>query len=590
MQNCNEMVEEKTQINDIKINNLDLDTSRIEAPLPTGYSNAGVALLTAFLAACGGGGESAPTNGSPGATLPPPATPPATPAPALLPTEKEALKFSAQAIIAPQPADATLIQQKGFNAWLDTQFAAPQSISRWQWLVDAGFNTIANQNSQNGFDQAVWMKLLSSPDELRQRMTLALSQIIVIGIDGLPIQFRQFAAANYFDILEDNAFGNYRALLDKMTASTAMGSYLTYRGNQKADTAGRVPDENYARELLQLFTIGLYELNLDGTLKLLNGKPIETYGQDDISNLARVFTGWDYANNVNTTADRHALPMVLTASRHSPEAKVFLGKTLPAGSDGVTSLKLALDHIFAHPNVAPFISKQLIQKFVTSNPSPAYVQRIATIFNNNGASVRGDLKAVLRAILTDTEATTVSTSTNSGKLKEPLLRFLQWAKTFGATSKATAAVDQWKIGNLSDPATKLGQSPGRSPSVFNFFRPGYVPPASQFATLKMTAPEFQITHESSVVGYLNFMQATITNGIGDVKPNYVPWLTKTADTTALVAELNKILAADALSVVTQSSLASAVASLPNVTDADKTKRIQAAIFLVMASPEYLVNV
>jgi Protein of unknown function (DUF1800) len=235
------------------------------------------------------------------------------------------------------------------------------------------------------------------------------------------------------------------------------------------------------------------------------------------------------------------------------------------------------------------VSKQLIQKFVTSNPSPAYVQRIATIFNDNGASVRGDLKAVLRAILTDSEATTISTNMNSGKLKEPVLRFLQWAKTFGATTNAVAAVDQWKIGNLSDPATKLGQSPGRSPSVFNFFRPGYVPPASQFATLKMTAPEFQITHESSVVGYLNFMQSVITNGIGDVKPNYLPWLTKTADPTALVAELNKLLAVGALSASTQSSIATAIASIANVTDADKTKRVQAAIFLIMASPEYLVN-
>jgi uncharacterized protein (DUF1800 family) len=569
-----------TQINDNENNHLSAPT-RLNAPPPSNiYSHAGLVLTTAFLAACGGGGDGGPTSGSPPAASPPPAT---------LPTEKEAQKFTVQAMLAPQASDATLIQQKGFNAWIDTQFAIPQSTSRWQWLNDAGFNTIANQNSQNGFDQVVWMKLLTSPDELRQRMTLALSQIIVIGIDGLPIQFRQFAAANYFDILEDNAFGNYRTLLEKITASTAMGSYLTYRGNQKADTAGRVPDENYARELLQLFTIGLYELNLDGTLKLVNGKPDETYGQDDVSNLARVFTGWDYANNVNTTADRHALPMVLTASKHSPEAKIFLGKTIAAGTDGVTSLKLALDHIFAHPNVAPFVSKQLIQKFVTSNPSPAYVQRIATIFNDNGASVRGDLKAVLRAILTDSEATTISTNQNSGKLKEPVLRFLQWAKTFGATTNAVAAVDQWKIGNLSDPATKLGQSPGRSPSVFNFFRPGYVPPASQFATLKMTAPEFQITHESSVVGYLNFMQSAITNGIGDVKPNYLPWLTKTADPTALVAELNKLLAAGALSASTQSSIATAIASITNVTDADKTKRVQAAIFLIMASPEYLVN-
>jgi uncharacterized protein (DUF1800 family) len=578
--------EEHTILEKDPINNhLSIENPAMAAPMLKRYAYAGAALATAFLAACGGGGDSSPTNGSPPAGSPPAASPPA-----VLPTEKEAQKFASQALLSPQPSVTAVIQQTGFNAWLDTQFALPQSASRWQWLVNAGFNSITFQNAQTGFDQVIWMKLISSPDELRQRMTLALSQIIVVGIDGLPIQFRQFAAAHYWDILEDNAFGNFRTLLDKISTSVAMGAYLTFRGNQKADTSGRVPDENYARELLQLFTIGLYELNLDGTLKLVNGKPDETYGQDDISNLARVFTGWDYASTVNTTPDRNQVPMVLTASRHSPEAKVFLGKTINAGTDGVTSLKIALDHIFAHPNVAPFVSKQLIQKFVTSNPSPAYVQRVATIFNNNGAGVRGDLKAVLRAVLADNEATTSVSGTNTGKLKEPVLRFLQWAKTFGATTNATAAVDQWKVGSLSDPATKLGQSPGRSPSVFNFFRPGYIPPASQFAALKMTAPEFQITHESSVVGYLNFMQATITNGVGDVKPDYAPWLTKSTDTAALVAELNQLLAAGALSPSTVSSIATAVASIANVSAADKTKRIQAAIFLVMASPEYLVNV
>jgi uncharacterized protein (DUF1800 family) len=586
MQTIDDIAAERNKINDNKISDLGADKPLKPPLIPKGFANAGVALTAAFLAACGGGGESSPTNGRPPSGSPPAGSPP----PAPLPTEKEAQKFTAQAVLSTQPADIALIQEKGFSNWLETQFAIPQSKSRWQWLVDTGFNVIANQNSQNGFDQAIWMKLLSSPDELRQRMTLALSQIIVVGIDGLPIQFRQFAAANYWDILEDNAFGNYRTLLDKISTSVAMGAYLTFRGNQKADTSGRVPDENYARELLQLFTIGLYELNLDGTLKLVNGKPDETYSQDDISNLARVFTGWDYASTVNTTPDRTGVPMALIASRHSPEAKVFLGKTIPAGTDGVSSMKQALDHIFAHPNVAPFIAKQLIQRFVSSNPSPAFVQRIATIFNDNGTGVRGDLKAVLRAILTDIEATTISTSNTSGKLKEPLLRFLQWAKTFGATTNTSVAADQWKVGNLSDPATRLGQSPGRSTSVFNFFRPGYVPPASQFASLKLTAPEFQITHESSVVGYLNFMQSTITNGIGDVKPNYTPWLSKTTDTAALVAELNKLLAAGSLSASTQSSIATAVASIANTTDADKTKRVQAAIFLVMASPEYLVNV
>jgi hypothetical protein len=252
-------------------------------------------------------------------------------------------------------------------------------------------------------------------------------------------------------------------------------------------------------------------------------------------------------------------------------------------------MKLALDHIFNHANVGPFIGKQLIQRFVTSNPSPAFVSRVAKVFNDNGSGVRGDLKAVLKAVLTDTEATSASTNTSAGRLREPVLRFLQWARTFGAASNAPAVIDQWKIGNLIDASTKLGQSPGHAPSVFNFFRPGYIPPASQFSTLKLTAPEFQITNESSVVGYLNFMQGVITNGIGDVKPNYSSWLPKATDPIALVAELNSLMAGGAISAGNQTTISNAIGAMPVATDANKTQRIQAAIFLVMASPEYLVQ-
>jgi uncharacterized protein (DUF1800 family) len=551
-----------------------------EKSITSGDLKSGLMVSTALLSACGGGGsDSLPTNGNP--TLPP----------ASLPSEKEARKISAQALIAPSEAVVKEIQQKGYATWIDEQFAQAQSPTRFQWLIDAGFNTTTYQNSQNGFDQVMWKKLLTSPDELRQRMTLALSEILVMGIDGIPIYFRQFAAAHYMDILEENAFGNYRDLLEKISKSVAMGAYLTFRGNQKADAAsGRVPDENYARELMQLFTLGLYELNPDGTLKLTSGKPTETYDQDDVSNLARVFTGWEYANAIITSAERNALPMMMVATKHSPEAKSFLNTTIPAGTDGTTSLRLALDHIFAHPNVAPFVCKQLIQRFVTSNPSPNYVGRIAAVFNNNGAGVRGDLKAVLKALLTDREATEPSANTAiTGKLKEPLLRFVQWAKTFQVTSNAAALIDQYKLGNLNDPATKLGQSPGRSPSVFNFFRPGYVPPASGFSAQNLTAPEFQITHESSVVGYLNFMQGVIVNGIGDMKPNYTNWLPLASDIPNLVTTLSNLLAAGALGQSTLTAITAAVTSLPNTTDADKTKRVQAAIFLVMACPEYLVQ-
>ncbi len=556
------------------------DTESLQGPI---YPKTGLIIASALVAACGGGGAESGSSGTP------PVGGPA-PAPAAPPTEKEAKKFSGQALLSSSPSVVAAIQTKGYEAWLDEQLAAPSTPTRWQWLNDAGFNNVAFQNSTAGFDQVMWMKLLTSPDELRQKMTLALSQIFVVGIDGVPTTFRQFAVAHYMDTLEANAFGNLRTLLDKISTHPAMGIYLTFRGNQKANAStGSVPDENYARELLQLFTIGLYELNPDGTQRLNNGKPIETYDQDDITNLARVFTGWDFANNIGTTPDRHALPMVMNASRHSPEAKVFLSTSIASGTDGVTSLRLALDHIFAHPNIGPFFCKQLIQRFVCSNPTPEYVARVVTVFNNNGAGVRGDLKSVLKAVLSDVEATKPAFTPTSGKLKEPLLRFLQWAKTFGAATNTAVLADQYKIGSLSDPATRLGQSPGRSPSVFNFFRPGYIPPSSQFSQLGLTAPEFQITHESSVAGYLNFMQGAITNGVSDVRPNYTSWLPKATDATALVSELNELLAGGALSSATLASIASAVTSLASTTDADKTRRVQAAIFLVMASPEYLVN-
>jgi uncharacterized protein (DUF1800 family) len=562
---------------------LELLEERPAAPIDTNsvtskraYQHVGLALSATFLAACGGGGSGdggspAPVNSAP-------------------PSEKEAKKFVSQALLASTPAAVAEVQQNGFAKWIDAQFLIPATATRWQWLIDAGFNAPIYQNSTAGFDQTVWKKLISSPDELRQRMTLALSEIIVLSIDGLPVGYKQFAAANYLDILEANAFGNFRTLLDQISTSLAMGVYLTFRGNQKANaTTGAVPDENYARELMQLFTIGLYELNLDGTLKLANGVPQETYDQADVSNLARVFTGWDYATNVGTTPDRNGVPMVLTASKHSPEAKVFLNTSIAAGTDAVTSMKLALDHIFSHANVGPFIGKQLIQRFVTSNPSPGFVSRVAQVFNNNGSGVKGDLKAVLKAILTDVEATTESTTVSAGRLREPVLRFIQWARIFAATSNAPALIDQWKIGNLIDPSTKLGQSPGHSPSVFNFFRPGYIPPASQFATLKLTAPEFQITNESSVVGYLNFMQGVITNGIGDLKPNYLSWLPKASDGVALVAELNSLLAGGAISSANQTTISNAINAMPVTTDAQKTQRVQAAVFLVMASPEYLIQ-
>ena len=526
------------------------------------------------LAACGGGG-----GGDAGA--------------ATSLADAEASRFLAQAAIGASRSQIERVKTLGFAAWLDEQFVMPQQGTRWDWLVAKGFNEAANKNSQAGFDACAWRKLLASPDTLRQRVTLALSEILVVGIDGLVNGggWRAFSAAAYLDLLEANAFGTLRNLLDKVSHSLPMGLYLTFRGNAKANaTTGSSPDENYARELMQLFTIGLVQLNDDGTPKLVGGLPVETYGQNDITGLARVWTGWDWdlAGGDTSTPDYQRRSMVQVTARHETGTKTFLGTTIAAGTAGEASLQEALDAIHAHANVAPFWSRQLIQRLVTSNPSPAYVKRVAAVFANDGNGVRGNLQAVIKALLLDDEARNAANTARRdfGKLREPMLRLAGWARAFNASS----ASDAWAVPNTSDPGTRLGQSPLRSPSVFNFFRPGYVPPNSGIADAALVAPEFQITNESSVAGYVNFMQRVVANGsaLGDVKADYSSLLPLADNAASLLAELNVVLAAGQISAASLSTMQAALDSMPSGTDAARNNRINAALTMVLAAPEYLV--
>ena len=483
----------------------------------------------------------------------------------------------------------------GYAGWLDEQFALPASGTRWDWLVAQGYADIAHKNDAAGFDAAAWSKLLSVPDTLRQRITLALSEIFVTAIDGLiGGGWKQFAAAAYLDLLEAQVFGNHRTLLQQISLCAPMGEFLTFRGSAKANaTSGALPDENYAREVMQLFTIGLVQLNLDGTPQLTAGNTADTYGQDDITGLARVFTGWDFdlaglaGAAATATPDFMRRPMVQVASRYETGAKTFLGSTIAAGTPAAQGLTQALDTIFAHPNVAPFFCRQLIQRLVTSNPSPAYVARLAAVFNNDGTGTKGNLRAVVRALLLDDEARsdTIATGSSFGKLREPMLRFVAWARAYGATSPGGA----WAVGNTSDPATRLGQSPLRSPSVFNFFRPGYVPPNSTLGSATLVAPEFQIANESSVVGYINFMQRAVAGNIGDITPDYTSLIVMADDAGALLAEINLVLAANQLGMATSAALSAAVQTMPGGTDANRRNRINAALLLVLAAPEFIVQ-
>jgi uncharacterized protein (DUF1800 family) len=532
------------------------------------------AALTSALAACGGGGGggAAPAAGVESAAI---STP-------------EASRLLAQGTLGASRADITAAAARGVRGWIEDQFLVPPTQGHFDWLLEAGYGAETNRNNLAGLDNTIWRKFITSPDALRQRMVLALSEICVVSVLGINGPWRQFAAANYLDILERNAFGNYRTLLGEVTLSTAMGYYLTYRGNAKANGRGSQPDENYARELMQLFTIGLVQLEADGTVAAGNR---ESYGPDDVSGLARVFTGWDLDTSglgSSVPPDVQRRPMTQVASRYETGTKTFLGTTVAAGPDAGAALQTALNTLFNHANLPPFVSRQLIQRLVTSNPSAAYVRRVAAAFVDNGAGVRGDLKAVLRAILLDPEArdATAAAQATSGKLREPVQRFLNWARACGAASPS----GEWAIGDLSDPSSRLGQSPLRASSVFNFFRPGYVPPGGAIAAAGLTAPELQIANETSVAGYLNYMQRAIAGtGIGDVRADYTALLAIAADAKALLDELNLVLAAGQLPAATIAVLKTALDTIAATTDTGRRNRVMAALLLVLAAPEFIAQ-
>jgi uncharacterized protein (DUF1800 family) len=539
--------------------------------------------VTTGLAACGGGGDATQAEATPLGVAP------------AHPSLPQASRFLTQASMGVDKAEMERVVSLGFSGWLNEQMALPALSTRWEFLLAGGFDAITFKNNKAGFDAAAWNKLLASPDTLRQRVVLALSEVFVAAIDGMSAgHWQQFAASAYLDLLEAHAFGNYRTLLQAISLSPPMGGFLTYRGNAKANlTSGALPDENYARELMQLFTIGLVELNRDGTPKLSAGQVVETYDQEDITGLARVFTGWDfdYAGAAGavamTTPDYVRRPMTQVASRYESGAKSFLGTTIPAGTPALQCLTMALDALFAHANVAPFFCRQLIQRLVTSNPSPAYVRRIATVFENDGFGVRGNLAAVVRALLLDTEARSdaVAAGAGFGKLREPILRFTAWARAFGVTSPSGA----WAVGNTSDPARALGQSPLRAPSVFNFFQPGYVPTNTAIAQASLVAPEFQIANETSVIGYLNFMQRAVAGNLSDITPDYTGLLVLADDAQALLDGINLVLAANQLSPATMAAIVGALQTMPLGTDARRRNRIHAALLLVLATPEFIVQ-
>jgi len=505
-----------------------------------------------------------------------------------------AARLLGQASMGAAPGDIAAVQALGLAGWIDNQLATPREISLWDWLVSKGYHDSSQRNEAGLMDTAVWRQAIVGADQLRQRVGHALLDIFVVGADNLAGFAHGFGMAAYIDVLMDGAFGTFRNLLGNIAANVSMASFLSFLNSYKADpSTGTHPDENFAREVMQLFTIGLYQLNPDGTHQLSGGAPIESYSQDDISGLARVFTGWTWPQGDLSQPDAYRLPVALDAKQHENGAKSFLGTTIPAGTDGFASRSLALDALCAHANVGPFIGRQLIQRLVTSNPSPGYVARVSAAFADDGSGVRGNLGAVVRAILLDPEARAGDADAGGGskpawgRLRTPAQRVTNWARAFAASSPS----DTWPIGDLSTPWCLLGQSPGHSPSVFNFFRPGYTPPGSPFAAQALVAPELQITTEPSLIAYVNYMQALIAGSVwaNDLTADYRALQALAGDAAALIAELNVILAAGQLGPPTIAALAAAAASIDTSSAEGTLARIYGAVLLVMSAPEYLVQ-
>lgn len=542
-----------------------------------------------------------------------------------VPTDRNAAaRFLTQATFGPTDGSVQRVMDLGYSQWIDEQFAQTPSSHRVNWdSLDGPVKAVNPRDTigANGVPYSFWRVSLKGPDQLRQRVALALSQIFVISMVEPAVGDNPRAAAHYLDVLATTGLTNYRDLLEAVTLHPMMGRYLSAMGNRKADAnSGRVPDENFAREVMQLFSIGLYELNLDGTRKLSNGAPIETYTPADIAGMAKVFTGWSWACPVGPSAtnstcftngtynnqsdpNRHLKPMIAYPQQHSPEAKQFLGQTVAAGTSAPASLKVALDRLATHPNTAPFISKQLIQRLVTSNPTPAYVQRVASVFNSS----RGDMKAVVKAILLDTEARTPGANGgNGGKVREPLLRMTATMRAFGYASDT----GWYKLGNTDDPGLALGQTVLRSPSVFNYYRPGYVAPGSQAAAAGLVAPEMQIVHETSSAGYVTYMREVVAGGIGqvngapynrrDMQPNFNAELALAGDPAALVAQVDRKLMYGTMPESLKTLIVNAVASTQwrragvsgftqAQNDTDRRVRVNTAVFLTVVSPEFLVQ-
>lgn len=552
-----------------------------------------------LLSACGGGGSS---GGASSTAAPPSTTPTTTPPAAAAPTVADASRLLEQATFGVTASDLANVQSIGIDAYLAAQLnVAPSQYTGFSYTPhtapstcksdgtpgDAASICARDQYSNFQVQRQFFIHALTGPDQLRQRVAFALSQIFVVS--NIEI-YEAYGMADYQNMLLKDAFANYRTLLQDVTLSPVMGHYLDMANNAKTNAAaGTEPNENYGREVLQLMSIGVNALNADGSLQLdSSGAPIPTYDQAVVDGFSAIFTGWTYPPLAGATAKWNDPinfdgVMVSVAAQHEPASKLLLdGLTTSANQTPEQDLKTALDDIFNHPNVGPFIGKQLIQHLVTSNPSAAYVARISAVFANNGQGVRGDLGAVVTAILTDPEARgDAPTATDYGHLREPAEFVTAPIRSLGGQSDGVY---------LESAAAAMGQPIYGAPSVFNYY-----PPSNLLPGTSTLAPEFAIANAATALARANFINTVIVQGGVAADPTVtgstgtsIPLnsFAATTDPTALVAQFNQTLMHGSLSAQASAIIASAVASQNAATP---LAGAQTAAYLILSSGQYQVE-
>jgi uncharacterized protein (DUF1800 family) len=556
------------------------------------FAGLGVLLLTA---GCGGG-----AGGGTGSPSTPAAPPPPVP---IQPTVADTSRLLDQATFGVTAGDVANVQLSGFQAYLAAQLAAtPSQYSGFSFTphtapatcqyhpatpTDASSLCSRDQYSLFQVQRQFFIHALSDADQLRQRVAFALSQIFVVS--GVEI-YEAYGMADYQNMLLNDAFANFRTLLQDVTLSPVMGHYLSMADNDKTNAAlGTSPNENYAREVMQLFSIGLYQLNPDGSQMLdSTGAPIPTYDQNVIEGYSSVFTGWTYAPLSGATSNwtnpiNYDGVMVAFDSHHEPGTKLLLnGLTLPAGQTSAQDLQMALDAIFNHANVGPFIGKQLIQHLVTSNPSPAYIARVSAVFADNGSGVRGDMGAVVKAILTDAEARgDAPAAANFGRLREPALFVTAMLRSLGGQSDGVLP---------RNAVSGMGQPIFTPQTVFNFYPPSFLLPGTE--TL---APEFGIDDAATVLARANFVNTVIVQGGAKPDPTVTGSTGTSIDLTVfsaigstlgLVNQLNQTLMHGSLSNSASNIILAAVNAQPTT---DPLAAARAATYLMLSSAQYQVE-